>query len=68
MCTHQAHRDLEIFLLKMAINLQMRKTDDCACWVHILEVRRGEKKVSYHTFMLYKYCWITPSQTKVMNF
>ena len=28
-------------LPKMAIYLQMKKIDDCACWVHILGVRRG---------------------------
>ena len=55
-------------LPKMAIFLQMKKIDDCACWVHILGVRRGGKKVPYHTFMLHKYYWITPGQTKVMNF
>ena len=59
---------LEVFLLKMAIYPQMGKIDGCACWVHILGVRRGENKLSYHTFMLYKYYWITPCQTKVMNF
>ena len=59
---------LEKFLLKMAIYPQMGKIDGCACWVHILGVRREENKLSYHTFMLYKYYWITPRQTKVMNF
>ena len=44
----------EKILPKMAIFLQMKKIDDCACWVHILGVRRGENKVPYHTFMLYK--------------
>ena len=54
-------------LLKMAFYPQMRKIDGCAWWVHILGVRRGENKVLYHTFIPYKYCWITPSQTKVMK-
>ena len=44
----------ENFLLKMAIFLQMKKIDGCACWVHILGVRRGENKVLYHTFIPYK--------------
>ena len=55
-------------LPKMAIFLQMKKIDGCACWVHILEVRRGENEVPYHTVMLHKYYWITPHETKVMIF
>ena len=55
-------------LPKMAIFLQMKKIDDCACWVHILGVRCGGNKVLYHTSMLHKYYWITPHETKVMIF
>ena len=58
---------LKKILLKMAFYPQMRKIDGCAWWVHILGVRRGENKVLYHTFIPYKYCCITPSQTKVMK-
>ena len=58
----------EKILPKMAISLQMKKIDDCACWVHILGVWRGGNKVLYHTSMLHKYYWITPHETKVMSF
>ncbi len=52
----------------MAIFLQIKKIDDCACWVHILGVRRGGNEVPYHTSMLHKYYWITPHKTKLMIF
>ena len=55
-------------LPKMAIYPQMKKIDGCAWWVHILGVRSGENKLPYHTFMLYEYYRLTPSQPKVMNF
>ena len=58
----------ENFLSKMAIFPQMKKIEGCACWVHILGVRCGGNEVPYHTFMLHKYYWITPHETKVMIF
>ena len=48
----------EKILPKMAIFLQMKKIDDCACWVHIFGVRRGRNKVLYHNSMIHKYYWI----------